>query len=462
MIDKEKLIELVKAIESPYESENPLTKIRKNRKNKLNDNEIEKFTSYLLSPYENGYWELKSEWNFASKYSLEILSEVETLDTSKIDTGISPSAIIKNLGETKCEELLRITSRLSPVFSIFRAATEKQNGNTESKFSASDKWARKIDLDAFINKFPEAYNVFSEEIYFKDIEVSILPNIFHKNKSGITLYTSFPRNSNILHIISTDKNSLSNLKKFYEHLGVIENSSFGRVFSPDEILFKPYFHVVSAMLPTIFKDNQISILFEQALDYYERNDFQHCISRLGLIAEDYLQRIYTTLFREKIPTGLTLGQTLNNIYREIDKTTNIEKPSPKKTDIAYKLIDSLQDEIDVNILKNAIRELLAIICDDRGRFEKKLEEIKKPNKRRTPFPSFISENIDEILKWRNAASHNTRVALGTHEADRTLYCVTTLIAWWQQQILEINWENSKIEILEFLITKSKENSPHEK
>ena len=67
---------------------------------------------------------------------------------------------------------------------------------------------------------------------------------------------------------------------------------------------------------------------------------------------------------------------------------------------------------------------------------------------RAALTGFFPENLNELLKWRNAASHNSRVPLGAHEADRTLYCLVSVITWWQQQLAKVDWTKSKIEVVD--------------
>lgn len=364
-------------------------------------------------------------------------------------------AIAKNLDSEKCYELLLITKRLSSISTVFQAITKKKNGEEIPENHRRYDWIKKLDLDSIAEKFPKAYESFSSDINFEGMPTAITSKNYHKNKNGTLLSISVPKDGNEFHTISSSEKPLLALQKFYTHLGLLENSIVQRVFAPDDVLFRPYFHVVSAILPSIFNDAQLSKLFEQALAYYEQDDYQHCIIRLGLIAEDYLQRIYTSLLREQISGGPTLGQILDSLHKKMEHLLTPQKLSQKTMDKAYELISSIKNDLNSQEIQNALREVMAIIKDDRARFDKKIDELKKGPSTWTPFPKSLLNNVNEILKWRNAASHNTRIALGMHEADRTLYCIITLIAWWQKTTSDIDWSSSKIEILESLMKKSK-------
>lgn len=458
MIDRKKLTELIEIISNQTNFENNPKNQRRSEFYNINKQEIEEIKSYLIYPYENGYWELKGDWNPSSDYFVEVLNQTSTLSKLNFEKKSPIESIAKNLDSEKCIELLSVTKRISSINTVFQAAIKKKNGEKISEIPKRYEWIKKIDLDSIAEKFPDAYESFSNEINFEGMSSGVIQKTYHKNKSGILLNVIAPKVSNKIHTISTSKQPLLALQKFYGHLGILENSKIQRVFAPDEILFSPYFHVVSAILPAIFNDEQLSKLFEQALDYYEQNDYQHCIIRLGLIAEDYLQRIYTSLLREQISGGLTLGQTLDTLHKKVEAILTPEKTQPRSTDKAYELIASIKDDFTPLKLQSTLREIMTIIKDDRERLDKKIDEIKKGPSNLTPFPKTMLTNINEILKWRNAASHNTRIALGRHEADRTLYCIITLIAWWQKNSLDINWSISKIEILESLIKKSKEKT----
>jgi len=259
----------------------------------------------------------------------------------------------------------------------------------------------------------------------------------------------------LLRIAGAERADVAAIMGFYSSLGCIEEATISRVFAPDEALFRPYFSMVSGVLPHIIRDGGVSKIFAQALDYYENQDFQHCISTLGLISEDYLQRIYTTLLREQISGGMTLGQTLDRLHRRIDELFPSVKVSHKSLDALYGGIGKLEPESGMDDVKSVLREIVYLIGDDRSCYGKKLDEIMGVANKRTPFPSRIMDNLNELLKWRNAASHNSRVPLGAHEADRTLYCLVSMAAWWEEQLGALDWSKSKLEIIEYLVRVAK-------
>ncbi|MGE5386411.1 MAG: hypothetical protein ACM3SV_11065 [Betaproteobacteria bacterium] len=409
--------------------------------------------AYLLEPYESGYWELKAEWNVTSplaKYLLNKLDTTAEFEKESEASGLPPTAA-RRLSDEKRTELLRITNRISAVNELFRAAIVNEDGESVPKVHEIYSWISKIDLADLRATFADAYAIFSQHIYFDGFAAGFSPSRPYRIKDGLLSLLSAPRDSGSIHIVAMSRAELSTLRDFYLALGVITTNTFQRIFAPDEALFRPYFTLVSSVLNHVIQDSQISRVFAQALAYYEEEDFQHCISSLGLIAEDYIQRVYTTLLREPLPGNHTLGQILERLGRRIDDYLPLPKPSLRSVDSAYDLIKALPATSDSTALSQALRELIHIIQDDRQYFGKRIDELAKPVNRRTVFPPTVSDTLNELLKWRNAASHNSRIPLGAHEADRTLFCLITLINWWQKQLATLDWTKSRVEIIDVLI-----------
>lgn len=395
-------------------------------------------------------------WNHTSPFSLYLLEKMETLEELDSIKPLLPSSLqARKLSEKKREELLRITSRVTSVNRLFRAAAQDEAGEEISKFPELDMWMANIDLEEFRKRFKDAYNLFASEIYFDGFASPVRPLTLFQIKSGAVSFSEINGRSTEIRVVGTRQEDVHAIQKFLLSLGIIDTPKVSRIFSPDEALFRPYFSMVSAVLPRIIDDAQISKMFGQALEYYEAEDFQHCISTLGLISEDYLQRIYTTLLREQTPGGLTLGQIFDRLHRRIDELFPIAKIPLVSLDEIFGKVNNLGSEDDVDLLKAIFRDVISTIKNDRSHYTKRIDEFIRPSSRQTPFPSRIVDGINEILKWRNAASHNSRVPLGAHEADRTLYCIVIFIDWWQSQSASLDWSNTKMQIIEYLIKAAK-------
>ncbi len=411
--------------------------------------------AYLLEPYETGYWELKATWNAASplaKYLLDRLDTTGEIEKEGDGGRASTSAsVIRKLSDEKRAEFLRVTNRVSAISALFIAAKENEAGDPTPMVNEYDSWISEVDLEDLRTQFANAYSIFSQHIYFEGFNASFGSSRPYRTKTGLLTLLSAPRESGSIHVVAMSRDELSTLRDFYRALGVISADTFQRIFAPDEALFRPYFNLVSSVLNHVIHDGHISRVFAQALAYYEDEDFQHCISSLGLIGEDYIQRVYTTLLREPLPGNHTLGQILERLGRRIDDCFPLPKLTHRNVNSAYDLIKALPATPDSATLSPALRELIQLIQDDRQYFDKRIDELSRPVHRRTVFPPKVADTLNELLKWRNAASHNSRIPLGAHEADRTLYCLVTLISWWQKQLASLDWTRSRVEIIEALI-----------
>lgn len=457
MFPEKKLAQIIKAAEALAERENGQGTPRVVTAN-VDEALAQPSIKYLLEPYQNGFWELRAPWNELSPFAQYLLSKADTLTEleQEPDSHVATALqLVRKLSEEKRRELLRITNRLSPLNTIFRALVRDALGQTAMKLPSSDEWISRLDLSEIRTRFASAVKVYEEQIYFDGITPSVVPNRPLRLKGGTVYYLDSPKDLGMLHVVSPRKEEVQALADFYASLGVILTTPVQRVFAPDEALFKPYFAVLSAVFPHVVRDDQIAPSFARALDYYEEDDFQHCISTLGLIAEGYLQRIYSTLLREENASGLTLGQTLDRIHKRIGELVNPPKAAPKSVDAAYDLINALDANVGVETLKPVLREIVQLIQDSRNTLGKRIDEVTKVNVRSSPFPAHVLDNLTELLKWRNAASHNSRVPLAAHEADRTLYCLIRVITWWQEQLRNRDWSKTRLELLEELLQAAK-------
>lgn len=459
MLPEQKISQLVKFIDTAFDSEVNSVKTQNATAKLIDHAHVKPIVDYILEPYGNGYWELKATWNNASPYAIYLLESLEIFSNLENKIEVSPSTslsvIVDNLTDDEREVVLRVTNRLTSLHRLFLMIAKVSSGEkipTPPKF---DSWTEQINLDELKIKFIDAWRIFEEKIYFDGFTGGVNASRILIIKTGIVSLLNTPRESGMLLICSAQQENVCIVRDFYMALGVIKDASICRIFAPDEELFKPYFSLVLNVLPHIINhDEQTSTVFSQALSYYEDEDFQHCITTLGLIAENYLQRIYTSLMREQISGGLTLGQTIDKIHKGIDEFFPSSKTTQRTLDSAYQKINSIDPSATIESIKPLLRELVAMIGEDRQHYGQRFDKIYKPSTKRTPFPNQINDNLNELLKWRNAASHNSRIPLGKHEADRTLYCLISLVSWWQKQITTVDWTKSKLEVIETLLSKA--------
>lgn len=456
MISTEKLVKLIELAEV---SQNEPSPNNGNSSKKIIDISLaQKSIDYLLEPYENGFWEIRANWNSSSPFAKHILRDLGTFNDFENEEELQNSSaetILQEMSEEKRFELIVITNRLSTLNHIFLRIIQKKHGRKAKKLHPSFVWISDIDNDAICENFASTIKIFEEKIYFEGMSAGVASDQGFQIKSGLVYFLEAPRKNNQIHAVAPCKQALQDLAEYYSSLEVISPPTIQRVFAPDEALFKPYFTILSSVFSHVVRDVQINGSFSEALEYYKVNDFQHCISTLGIITEGYLHRIYSSLLREEINSGLTLGQIVDRLHKKIGEIFNQPKQPAKNIDPVYSLINRINEGSTNKDIQNTLRELAHYIKDLQNNLEKKIDDINKVDSRCSPFPSQIYDNLNEILRWRNAASHNSRVPPGSHEADRTIYCLVRLITWWQNNLHKLDWSQSKRDLLETLIKAAK-------
>lgn len=450
MLTDLKLEHLIRAAETQSERNSESTVPRKAASQPLPNALVTPIVDYLLEPYQQGFWEFRATWNPSSLLAKYLIGTLSTLS----EIGDEPElpflarVVARKMSEEKRFELLLVSNRLSTIHLLFQSAVKYSEGQPQEKLDNIFAWIEKLDLAQIPAKFPKAWQVFTQKIYFEDFSKDFLPLQPYQLKTGLVTLLEAPKTSGTIHVVAMNREEVVALNEFYSALGAVVEPSVRRVFAPDEDLFRPYFPLVSSVLTHVVQDRQIAKVFAQALAYYEEDDFQHCISSLGLIAEDYLQRIYTTMLREPLPGGLTLGQTVERLHRRVEELLPHPKPIQKSPDHIYDQINALNAADDSGALKPVLRDLVALLLNDRQYYSKKLDEIVKPISRKSVFPTVVADKLNELLKWRNAASHNSRIPLGAHEADRTLFCLISIITWWQDRLAKLDWSLDRLQLIE--------------
>ena len=97
--------------------------------------------------------------------------------------------------------------------------------------------------------------------------------------------------------------------------------------------------------------------------------------------------------------------------------------------------------------------MLNLVKSDRRYFLEKIESSTKAAKRISIFPDLLHENLMELIRNRNAASHKTRIPLGRFEALRTLYCLSAFALWWKEEKEGTDWSLDSLEILKAAVAK---------
>ena len=321
------------------------------------------------------------------------------------------------------------------------------------------------DIDKIKDKYQAAYEIFKNEIY-SDKLGQIRYDLERENlfiiKDGIIVQNQRDNFS----FSSLSCYPLEKLKDFLEKIGKIKDVRLRPEYSPEEIVFIPYFSFLKIFYPYFIHDSKVYNYFKQAIREFKFENYNYCISTLGLIAENYLTQIYETFHREAIPKKLTLGQTYDLINNKVNSHFQTKVvPAPNFNLLNEKLKRFLSENSKTDGIKynqetiNFIKELINFIQEDKKHTIFLIDNISKKESRISLFPKYLQENINELIRHRNAIAHNSRIPIGDYEAQRMVYCCITLIMWWnKEKDKEINWKNDQKTIIEETIKRSKSSS----
>lgn len=270
--------------------------------------------------------------------------------------------------------------------------------------------------------------------------------------------TPLGESGGILELISLDRTALEDFCTFLAQCDLIETLTFERVFAPEEELLGPYFTYLKLAFDLVIDDQRIKSQFKQAFDYYVEEDFKHCISSLGLIAEDYVAQIYATFVREPSPLELTLGQLYDQLHIRIREVFDGEKDEVASVDAVFAVAKALGDDkksVDGAAIGEALRLLAKVIKQDRRIVDERFGKLKGNLRSVSVFPKRVRDHIDELIRNRNAASHKTRVPIGNYEAQKTLLGVVALIRWWKDCKSALAWNEPRDDVLRQAVARAK-------
>ena len=426
----------------------------------LNSEEIRNVCKYLENPTKTGIWYLKGKWRFDTGISeyvhSELIKEFEGKDEIDIQSGRREIKIILN--EEDKREIFDRLNRMTLIFNIFTYLYYLENKPLRSSYlyHIDEKICDIIDTQKLKLKYNDAYEYFKKEIFFEGFDTIIYLDNITKIKDGFFILTDLSDETGNLSIASMDKSNLEKLNIFLTKVGKTTDCKIFPIFSPEESVFAPYFSLLGMVYPYFIEEENIKKLFEKSIKEYRDGNYSYCVSTIGLIAEDYLTRIYETIYRDVCPKKLTLGQIFDLIHNKLKQNVPVQtKPIPE-IDPLYNRIDELlnkeltegeEDDISKEILE-LIRKILYFIQTDK-KYNKYLfeKQQKKKEYNISIFPDFLKDNIKELIGFRNATSHNSRIPIFNYEALRTVYCCITLVIWWINEQNKIEWEDNQETIL---------------
>jgi uncharacterized protein (UPF0335 family) len=348
------------------------------------------------------------------------------------------------------------------MLSLFSYLAAEDNAEEEltSQYGATHELSQLIldlvETDVIKNSYKEAFEHFKNEIWFSGFNPTVRQKDVTKFQHGSAITLKGPRRSRSISIISWSGTPLKHLSKFLVLLNKIENIALMPIYSPEEEVFAPYFDLLEITYSNLVKQEHLKPLFKKSITQYRENNFSDCVSAIGLVAEDLLTQVYETFFRMQLNKGLTLGQLADEISVKVDSLYE------KKVEIApdfkslYKQIQNSIDSSeshDVKALKQ-VRNLLTVTIDNNKYLNNKIENIGKVKQRKSVFTDRVLTAINELIRFRNASSHKSRIPIGPYEATRSIYSLIIFLMWWESEKVSIDWEMTPENIIRDCVTRN--------
>lgn len=445
--------------------------VRQVQGRKLTADEISEMKSYLHNPTNSGFWRMRAKWNPENSVSKYILEEIEKkFDTKKKYSCKIGERIIEfsqNENSNLLKDLKTDVSRLSTLLIIFTYIhkLKKEKGGHSIELLGDAITRERIilldilDLNKTKRKYKEAYTIFRDQIYYENFDPRVFHGTIFKFKSGyINLDDKIKKT---ISISSLNPDPIEIITHFLEKLKMIEDVKIERIFSPEDIVFEPYITYTKGVYKEIIEYNLSKRQIDKALSEYEDGNYSHCIGTIGIIAEDILIQIYETLFREEAKKDLSLGQLIDEINTNVSSLLKLRSEVQAITTAELfsevnKILDN-KDSIDNASINEATLKIMRKLIQYLKEYDKNIKKsIKKGSTSfdMSIFPKKIRYSLNELLRYRNAISHKSRIPIGPYEAIRSVYCAITLLIWWANEKNAINWKMSKEEIVKKIVEKN--------
>lgn len=441
---------------------------------RLTERENELVYGYLEEPVESGVYILKTPWLFREGISNDIFDQLKSL-SSKEKAKLSPLSrrileYEKVWGETMMPspfenqfEKLTFIMKLLAFMSFREQMKGKPGSKSEIDAFKRDEHLRDVvllDINKVRRKYKDAYEHFKNEVECDAFKPLVQINLPCRLGQGYVILTDSLDQGGWLSATSLERKPLQTLGRLLELCGKISSWKVKRVFSPEEIVLAPYMVHLRSALPDMMHDPAAVSHFDRAHTLYEERKFTYCVSTIGLACEDYLTRIYESLFRAPIPKNHTLGEVFNLIGKKTKQQLSIEKDELSNLDPTFGKLNKMLAE-GPKFSKKNMRQLVALQKTILKHLERDREWLKAETEPDTPrrsgvsiFPQRLRENIVELISYRNATAHRTRTTIDDHESLRSAYCCVSLALWWERTHDTLDFDKSSPEILAELVSRN--------
>jgi hypothetical protein len=447
-------------------------------KSSFSSDELREISNYLNNPTSVGLWKLEYRNRIDSGFCEYIQKELEEKIPLKIPISFGKRKIVlkdKEQRDNVISNCHRLTF-ISCLFTYLLLKTEK-----DPKFEDFEEYLEEdgvfsplfnyLDLDKIARNYSDAYEYFKTNIYFEGMYPGFINNTIQtvkdgyiilflsKNEEQIDKRKSLTTISNRkISFISLNFKPLESLRIFLKKIDRINDDQILRIFSPEDELLSPYHLFLRQTQTELIRNANANKKIQFFLDEYEHNNYEYAINIIGRTFEDYLIEMYETCFRERCPKGMAIGELYDLIEQKTNKSfakKTVEKPDSKPLYIKInEKIDNIADKpVSMDEILFLLRESMGIVKQNELYLSSKIDEIEKKSHSRSIFPNKIREDILDLLRYRNAISHKSRIPIGDYEASKSIYCFSCVILWWINEKSSIDWRKSQEEILKSLTNK---------
>ncbi|MGM9425790.1 hypothetical protein [Hydrogenophaga sp. MI9] len=433
-------------------------RLRQRDSNPLSQNEKRKIAQYLENPVSSGLWHLNAVWLPSNGISADIWADIEKetkdKETLTIRSGKRDRRIKIN-DEWRMKLRQEVCSTLTFTVALFDYLVRLDTQQPESidQFGPGHEEVQLvldlIDIGPIKEKYVDALNVFRQTVWLPGFDPVAAVGHQTRLKSGSMIVQRGPRSHGELSAIAWDSSPLHDLQRFLLATGKIEEASVMPVFSPEEEVFAPYFDLLRMAYDFVIPQPHLQPVIEKAMTNFAESNFSDCVSAIGLASEDVLTQIFETLYREQLTKGLTLGQLADELHaRAAALFKRKEEPLPDVA-VMYPELKAAIEDPQLSPAKSVelLRRLVTLMVEVHKHTNVRIDRFGKPERKILIWPEIVNNAVNELIRYRNAASHKSRIPIGPMECRRAAFSFVVLIRWWLKERTLIDWNKSPLEIL---------------
>ncbi|MFN7153013.1 MAG: hypothetical protein ACK4OE_04925 [Acidovorax sp.] len=432
-------------------------RMRSRQRSKVTVDEAKHILEYLEDPVRVGLWRLSAKWVSNSGVSFDLWNDIEKeingRDVIQIRTGRRERKL-RVTEEWKEEIRTRVFDRITFLMTLFQFLAQQASGQAESQDASetdSDEDQTVLDLvdtRAIAEKYAEALEFFDKQLCHQSFSPKTVLNVVTRIKSGSFILLNGPAHGSATVLISWSREPLEAMAQFLKLLGKIQDIELMPVFSPEEEAFAPYFDLFGLVREHLVRQEHLGPIVDKALGNFSEANFTEAISSLGLAGEDVLTQVFETFFREQLNKGLTLGQLVDEINaRTAAYFPKKEENAPDLSTLYNDINQAIASEPDSVASLHILRKTLGQIIESNKFLTTKIDKIGQTERKISIFPARVQLMLTELIRYRNAASHRSRVPLGPYESRRAAFAFVVLYSWWDREKRAIDWSRSPAEIV---------------